>query len=193
MNEHRQRCLAAQYNLERCKEYFYNVKKRILCTELVYMKRVSSNGSETLMEVRPAKVKGEPVKKSTLDGNVMTMDCMPDYYCYMSRIKEHEDAVRRIMQEAKSCYFAHFEEMKEHYLGACYAERRAAYDDYLSSNAWQKKRMECLSYYGHKCGDCGMHDSALQCHHLHYETLGDEDPKTDLIPLCKQCHQARHT
>jgi len=192
MNKYYQRCKAAQYNLEKCKEYFRNVQKSIIDTDLVYMKRVAINGVPSLMEVSFKKLQSRAIKQNTLDGNVITMDYMPDYYMYKERIKQHEDAIKEILKEAKNHYRYRFDAMKEHHLGECYRERLDAYNEYLKSQEWQEKRQECLKYHGHNCADCGMHGSLLECHHLHYETLGDENPETDLIPLCKQCHEARH-
>lgn len=62
------------------------------------------------------------------------------------------------------------------------------YEQYIGSAAWAKKRLERLEIDGHKCAVCHVIDR-LSVHHLHYESLGDEDPLHDLITLCPNHHQ----
>ena len=64
------------------------------------------------------------------------------------------------------------------------------YEAYLNSEQWAEKRRQTIIYHGVKCKDCG--DNAIDIHHLHYNTLYFEDPKKDLIPLCRECHSKRH-
>lgn len=69
----------------------------------------------------------------------------------------------------------------------------------------QRNRLLCLSIHGEKCGVCGFVTedtygegivSILEVHHI--EPLADieqakaYDPRTDLIPLCPNCHRAIH-
>ncbi|PIE13757.1 MAG: HNH endonuclease [Rhodobacterales bacterium] len=68
-----------------------------------------------------------------------------------------------------------------------------------------RNRLLCLRVYGHKCFCCGFkpqlkYGSAgkiLEVHHLQpVSQLSEEkryDPKTDLVPLCPNCHRAVHT
>lgn len=47
-----------------------------------------------------------------------------------------------------------------------------------------------------KCHDCGWgarvnHGRHLEVHHLHYDSLGREQPE-DLVVLCNVCHGKRH-
>lgn len=69
----------------------------------------------------------------------------------------------------------------------------------------RRNRLLCLSIHGEKCGVCGFVTedtygegmaSILEVHHI--EPLADieepkaYDPRTDLIPLCPNCHRAIH-
>ena len=65
------------------------------------------------------------------------------------------------------------------------------YQTYLQSPEWQAKRQEKLESCQHKC-ECegGCYREATQIHHLHYETLGNEDLQ-DLQALCAKCHMAK--
>lgn len=70
-----------------------------------------------------------------------------------------------------------------------------SYEEFLDSERWQKLRTMVLEYHGYKCKDCRIDiDIAdAQIHHLHYRrSWGVENPKTDLIPLCRDCHWKSH-
>lgn len=65
------------------------------------------------------------------------------------------------------------------------------YYTYISSSHWRAKRQERLAFDGHRCAIC-HHDGGiypLSVHHLHYESLGDEDVQHDLMTACAQCHR----
>jgi len=42
-----------------------------------------------------------------------------------------------------------------------------------------------------RCEWCGIEHAILHTHHIHYRTLGDEEPQ-DLIVLCDTCHADAH-
>lgn len=68
-----------------------------------------------------------------------------------------------------------------------------------------RNRLLALSIHGHRCGVCGFEPTTrygqagaiLEVHHL--ESVSNlaaprpYDPRTDLIPLCPNCHRAVHT
>ena len=68
-----------------------------------------------------------------------------------------------------------------------------------------RNRLLCLSIHGHRCAACGFNPAGvygdaggiMEVHHL--EPLGlielprHYDPRTDLVPLCPNCHRAIHT
>jgi hypothetical protein len=56
---------------------------------------------------------------------------------------------------------------------------------------WQNLRMRLFEAIGWACEKCGGKTAELECHHLHYGTLGFED-LSDVRALCRQCHSARH-
>lgn len=63
------------------------------------------------------------------------------------------------------------------------------YIAYLRSDAWQKLRSKRLAIDEFRCQRCGS-PYGLDVHHLRYpEVLGTEDPYTDLITLCRPCHE----
>jgi hypothetical protein len=68
---------------------------------------------------------------------------------------------------------------------------RFAYVDYLESPGWQLTRKEALTRADFKCQRCGASDTELNVHHLTYERLGEELP-SDLVVLCRRCHQREH-
>lgn len=68
------------------------------------------------------------------------------------------------------------------------AEDKSAY---LKSKRWKQKKLLTFMYHGKQCKKCG-NTGKLDIHHLHYKTLGNENPQTDLVPLCRSCHSKLH-
>ena len=64
------------------------------------------------------------------------------------------------------------------------------YKDYIKSPRWAKKRQECFAYHGKRCKACGTARGPIHIHHMDYSRLGRENPATDLIPLCMDCHMS---
>lgn len=62
------------------------------------------------------------------------------------------------------------------------------YNEYLQTPEWQAKRSKRLQIDHFKCQKCGR-PMDLQVHHLTYANIGHENVNTDLITLCKNCHQ----
>lgn len=70
------------------------------------------------------------------------------------------------------------------------------YLDYLDSNKWRVLRAARLKIDGGRCAMCGTpgsKDNPLDCHHFGYKKpFGNEDVWTDLVTLCRQCHDSVH-
>jgi 5-methylcytosine-specific restriction endonuclease McrA len=64
------------------------------------------------------------------------------------------------------------------------------YKNYIKSPAWQKKRQECFAIHGKRCKACGRANGPIHVHHMDYSRLGRESARTDLIPLCMDCHRS---
>lgn len=60
------------------------------------------------------------------------------------------------------------------------------YRDYLKTDRWEGKALECYSRFEHRCAICNSPGS-LEAHHRTYERRGDELPG-DLTALCESCH-----
>lgn len=70
--------------------------------------------------------------------------------------------------------------------------KKEIYAEYLQSEKWKSIRESALVIHGKKCKECG-NESDLQVHHLRYpEILGTENVESDLVVLCKECHQKLH-
>lgn len=64
------------------------------------------------------------------------------------------------------------------------------YPDYLQSPEWRERRAEVLRFWNGQCALCSWSES-VDVHHRTYERLGREH-LSDLIPLCRNCHQEFH-
>lgn len=65
------------------------------------------------------------------------------------------------------------------------------YSEYLKSEEWQRKRKLRLKVAGYCCEQCGI-AAPLDIHHVTYENVGRETID-DLIALCRDCHDEKHT
>jgi len=66
----------------------------------------------------------------------------------------------------------------------------ATYQDYLHSEEWKTKAASVRKRDAYTCQQCGKNCN-LEVHHLYYEHLYNE-PLSDLITVCGDCHEAIH-
>ena len=64
------------------------------------------------------------------------------------------------------------------------------YGEYIQSAAWRRKADSAKRRAGYKCQVCGSVER-LEVHHNCYDRLGRER-NTDIVCLCRRCHQAYH-
>lgn len=74
----------------------------------------------------------------------------------------------------------------------------AEYNRYMKSSEWEQKRNERLQLDDNKCVMCGRPQEilkngrpAIQCHHIHYNSLGAETMDA-LVSVCSGCHRKLH-
>jgi 5-methylcytosine-specific restriction endonuclease McrA len=65
------------------------------------------------------------------------------------------------------------------------------YRQYLKSTHWQQLRRRILARDHYTCTDCGATE-VLQVHHLCYRPFLEDALDSDLVTLCKGCHELRH-
>ncbi|QIG50423.1 HNH endonuclease [Nordella sp. HKS 07] len=66
---------------------------------------------------------------------------------------------------------------------------RDRYNDRISSTEWKNLRQTIIEQRGTRCQRCGAESGPLALHHLHYRSLGNEQPQ-DVELLCPECHEA---
>ena len=68
--------------------------------------------------------------------------------------------------------------------------------EYYKTAHWRDKRHEALVYHNYNCMDCGTRllpgDRDTNIHHTNYKSLWAEIIGRDVVPLCRECHNARH-
>lgn len=62
---------------------------------------------------------------------------------------------------------------------------------YLQSSQWRKLAKRIRKRDNYTCQSCGITDTQLEVHHITYERFTTE-LDTDLITLCRHCHQDVH-
>lgn len=73
----------------------------------------------------------------------------------------------------------------------CHLSAKDKYVEYLKTAWWQKIRLERLKIDGYKCVNCGT-EKNIQVHHTDYSNgWFHEDPRQDLVTLCKKCHEEK--
>ena len=83
------------------------------------------------------------------------------------------------------------EEEGRFYATHCDLTDKERYQKYLETGWWQKIRTERLKIDCFRCVNCGT-DKNLQVHHINYSRgWFHEDPRQDLITLCKKCHEEK--
>jgi 5-methylcytosine-specific restriction endonuclease McrA len=63
------------------------------------------------------------------------------------------------------------------------------YQERISGAQWKSLKGEIIEQRGNRCERCGAENVSLALHHLHYRSLGNEQPE-DVELLCRECHTA---
>lgn len=66
------------------------------------------------------------------------------------------------------------------------------YHSYIVSPKWFQLRRKVFDIQGKACKRCNS-KKKIHVHHKTYERLGEENIETDLVVLCKKCHDIYHT
>ena len=71
----------------------------------------------------------------------------------------------------------------------------SSYEEYLNSAEWKQKakgRARIDNYRCTMCGCEGTMNNPLQCHHITYRNIYNENTYKDLLTLCRNCHESVH-
>lgn len=107
---------------------------------------------------------------------------LPLHVCEAARGRDYE--LRAAEYERKA---AHSRERAATIMAWIPGEQSAEYRAYLASPEWRRFRDRMLGEANYRCADCGLRVADAEVHHLHYRTLGREQPG-DVIVLCPACH-----
>lgn len=189
MSDYREKSKLANAALEKAKERASIYK---LEGKEILFKRIDVNGSVRVAVKDmsdPKSFRFVPVKKVTDMG--IDINNLPDYKTFSEKYQKLNSKITQLISEYKNISYQEILRVKESILSPYYKLRRQIYDEYMSSPEWSAKRQQCFKVHGYKCIDCGI-AQATDIHHRHYDTLGDECPVNDIVPLCSACHNNRH-
>lgn len=121
-----------------------------------------------------------------------------DYGDIYKSLDEYNGSYRIIEILEKSLPYVDFEhgELIQRWMRALILKRdgkyykKEAYPFYLRTNHWKEKRKTALNHADWKCQLCKS-EKDLQVHHNTYDRLYEEK-LSDLVVLCKQCHEKFH-
>lgn len=68
---------------------------------------------------------------------------------------------------------------------------KAEYQEYLKSDQWLALRRRVIERDGRKCTRCPSRER-LQAHHLFYRDRWEDAELSDLVTLCRDCHEREH-
>jgi 5-methylcytosine-specific restriction endonuclease McrA len=72
-------------------------------------------------------------------------------------------------------------------------DRKENYQDFLSTDYWQRARQVVISRANGRCEGCGCLSSRLEVHHKKYPRRGTEHLNPHLMEaLCRSCHENSH-
>jgi hypothetical protein len=93
-----------------------------------------------------------------------------------SHLRYCRDCAGPVIQRANECHF---------FNGRSNFPDR--YQQRISSAQWKTLKREVIEQRGNRCERCGQVGASLAMHHLHYCSLGSEQPE-DVELLCLECH-----
>lgn len=94
--------------------------------------------------------------------------------------KKAEEQSKLVQTVADAAYLAKIAHLKQ-----------MPYDEYLKTTWWQILRADAMKRARGRCQTCNRNDIPLHVHHRTYEHRGEE-PLSDLIVLCEDCHGKLH-
>ena len=106
--------------------------------------------------------------------------CGSGGYVYRIQLPREEEAAER----HKHCAGRYWRKIRE-------IPRHSWKDDYnchIGSAWWKRFRDELIKQRGNRCERCGQVSASPELHHLHYHSLGSEQPE-DVELLCSKCHK----
>lgn len=92
-----------------------------------------------------------------------------------------DPGVQPIIQRFEEHLHQQFEDWRHHIT-------RARYQDYLSTDGWERTRLKVLDRAKGICEGCGE-ARATQVHHLHHEDARGEEMLFNLVAVCRDCHE----
>jgi hypothetical protein len=105
---------------------------------------------------------------------------------YLIQLREEEEAAER----HRDCAGRYWRKMREVPPDG-WARHLWRHDDYnchIGSTEWKRFKCEVIKQRGCRCERCGQVSASLELHHLHYHSLGSEQPE-DVELLCPKCHK----
>jgi hypothetical protein len=67
-------------------------------------------------------------------------------------------------------------------------KRPAEYEVFIKSARWRNICSTMIKRAKSKCERCGNSSARLEVHHLNYERFGGRERPSDLLVVCKTCH-----
>ena len=193
MDSYANRSKEAQEEINRLKDAFHKHKEKLFYGgKVVFRFDIGESKKRRVVCATPPDLNYQVLRLSDLEGIGFCYDDLPCFVEYRNRVRSVIDPIKEYYRSHHNFQLDRIKEIESNVLAPAYYIRRIVYDEYMSSPEWAAKRQECFQVHGTTCIDCKLVE-ATDIHHRHYETLGDESPMDDIIPLCSLCHAKRHS
>jgi len=134
---------------------------------------------------------GQPISRKIIDPSITISPfdqefydkCMDEIHKPYAEFREMQKKLLEIRKIIRKEYY-------KRELNIDHIDFDSTYAQYLSSPAWEKKRLQILNRDNFICRFCSS-SKATQVHHLSYQNLGSES-ELELISVCYRCHQHIH-
>jgi hypothetical protein len=144
-------------------------KPKCINHNLEFVLYIIKNGSKRL--IKQCLCCGEKQMQNYKLNSVKNINEIPLYSLDLwNKYKDNQSLSKNLYYEAKN-------------------ERYEEYVNYINSDKWQLLRKQVIKEYDGKCFFCW--EKGTDVHHKTYANFGNE-PLSDLVLLCRKCHEEEH-
>jgi len=144
-------------------------KPKCINHNLEFVLYIIKNGSKRL--IKQCLCCGEKQMQNYKLNSVKNINEIPLYSLDLwNKYKDNQSLSKNLYYEAKN-------------------ERYEEYVSYINSDKWQLLRKQVIKEYDGKCFFCW--EKGTDVHHKTYANFGNE-PLSDLVLLCRKCHEEEH-
>lgn len=122
---------------------------------------------------------------------ILCQSCRNDLRDVRNKFGNYNDESFRELNEIREKHEAEMKEERRQWFANLNLLKSMPYKNYLKTEHWLNRRKKHLESANFRCQVCNRNENTLDVHHRTYERRGEE-LFTDLIVLCRSCHDLFH-